>query len=366
MRKYQLINKINRKFTLPLFGLFLLSCKNQLSKQEKESESTSKIEIYTQDTTVIKITEDYKKLFQELSLKDYIYFPKFKNSNPDEFTVINGIYGLRSLTENENTCDLAITWRIKEYTLLKGLESFDNVIVEYQSLRKIIDSIKPNEIDIEDFQLPTYNDIDCILEHYLCYHYWMLLNQLPKSKDFKQLLNHENKIWNDYCNKQEKTLDAFICSRIGSGLVSNSIELSFKKNLYNKRLNMILELYFVLIDTDYTPKQIYKSLENQFFEKEYNALLDVLKDTDFYSNCEYTKEEQREILLQEQEMWNNLMNIRNEVSKVLTGNVKSVYDNTTYHLQKQHLIELKNKYGEYGVTSSKCLKVLLTEDCSYR
>lgn len=60
------------------------------------------------------------------------------------------------------------------------------------------------------------------------------------------------------------------------------------------------------------------------------------------------------------------MNIRNEVSKVLTGNIKSVYDNATYHLQKQHLVELKNEYGEYGVTSSKYLEVLLTEDCSYK
>ena len=191
------------RYYILLLGLFLLGCKNQPSKQDTTFDLGNRAVIQKQDTIEqIKITDDYKKLFQELSLKDYIYFPKFKNSNPDEFVVINGIYGLRMLTENEDTCDLTITWRIKEYAQLKGFGNFNDVIVEYQRLREIIDSIKPKKIDIEDFQL---NDIDCILEHYLCYHYWVLLNHLPKSKALEQLLNHENKIWNDYCNRQIKT-----------------------------------------------------------------------------------------------------------------------------------------------------------------
>lgn len=88
-------------------------------------------------------------------------------------------------------------------------------------------------------------------------------------------------------------------------------------------------------------------------------------DTDFYFNDEYSLEEQRYILLQEQEMWNNLMNIRNKISKHLTGNAKYVYNNATYHLQKQHLVELKNEYGEYGVTGAEYQKLLLTDSCSY-
>lgn len=179
------------KYYILLFGLFLLGCNNQPSKQKKESESITKIEIPVQDTTVIRITDNYKKLFQKLSLEDYIYLPKFKNSNSDEFAVINGIYGLRTITENEDTCDLAITWRIKEYAKLKGLGNFDNTKLEYQTLRKIIDSIKPKEIDFEDSQM---KNIDCILEHYLCYHYWVLLNCELKSKALGQLLSHENKV----------------------------------------------------------------------------------------------------------------------------------------------------------------------------
>ncbi|EOS17884.1 MULTISPECIES: hypothetical protein [Parabacteroides] len=351
------------RYYILLLGLFLLGCKNQPSKQDTTFDLGNRAVIQKQDTIEqIKITDDYKKLFQELSLKDYIYFPKFKNSNPDEFVVINGIYGLRMLTENEDTCDLTITWRIKEYAQLKGFGNFNDVIVEYQRLREIIDSIKPKKIDIEDFQL---NDIDCILEHYLCYHYWVLLNHLPKSKALEQLLNHENKIWNDYCNRQIKTLDAFICSRIGSGSICNSIILIFRKVLYNRRLNIILELYFALINEKYTPKQTYKPLENRIFEKEYNFFLKALLDTDFYFNDEYSLEEQRYILLQEQEMWNNLMNIRNKISKHLTGNAKYVYNNATYHLQKQHLVELKNEYGEYGVTGAEYQKLLLTDSCSY-
>lgn len=351
------------KYYILLFGLFLLGCNNQPSKQEKESESITKIEIPVQDTTVIRITDNYKKLFQELSLEDYIYLPKFKNSNSDEFAVINGIYGLRTITENEETCDLAITWRIKEYAKLKGLGNFDNTKLEYQTLREIIDSIKPKEIDFEDSQM---KDIDCILEHYLCYHYWGVLNHELKSKALEQLLTHENKVWNDYCNRQIKTLDAFICSHIGSGSICNSIILTFRKDLYNRRLNMILELYFALTDEMYISKKTYKPLENRIFEKEYNFFLKALSDTDFYSNDKYTLKEQRCILLQEQEMWNNLMNIRDEISKHLTGNIKYIYDNATYHLQKQHLVELKNEYGEYKITSSEYSNLLLTEEDSYK
>ena len=128
---------------------------------------------------------------------------------------------------------------------------------------------------------------------------------------------------------------------------------------------IILELYFALINEKYTPKQTYKPLENRIFEKEYNFFLKALLDTDFYFNDEYSLEEQRYILLQEQEMWNNLMNIRNKISKHLTGNAKYVYNNATYHLQKQHLVELKNEYGEYGVTGAEYQKLLLTDSCSY-
>ena len=60
------------------------------------------------------------------------------------------------------------------------------------------------------------------------------------------------------------------------------------------------------------------------------------------------------------------MNIRDKISKHLTGNIKYIYDNATYHLQKQHLVELKNEYGEYKITSSEYSNLLLTEEDSYK
>lgn len=59
------------------------------------------------------------------------------------------------------------------------------------------------------------------------------------------------------------------------------------------------------------------------------------------------------------------MQRREIVSRYLSGNVKSVYDNATYRLQKQHLIELKNEFDEYGCLSAEYGKLLLMDSCSY-
>lgn len=45
--------------------------------------------------------------------------------------------------------------------------------------------------------------------------------------------------------------------------------------------------------------------------------------------------------------------------------ITSVYENATYRLQKQHLIELKNEFDEYGCFGAEYGKLLLTDSCSY-
>ena len=52
---------IMRTYYIFLLAFCLLGCNNQPSKQKKESESITKIEIPVQDTTVIRITDNYKK-----------------------------------------------------------------------------------------------------------------------------------------------------------------------------------------------------------------------------------------------------------------------------------------------------------------
>ena len=106
-------------------------------------------------------------------------------------------------------------------------------------------------------------------------------------------------------------------------------------------------------------------LSEKYFEKEYLITTNLVQDTPIFTDRYYPLEQRMQIVQQEKKAWYELMESRNKVSQHLTSHIKFVYDNATYRLQKQHLVELKNEFNEYGVTSSEYQKLLLTDSCSY-
>lgn len=352
------------KYYIFLLALFLLGCKNQPSKQDTISDLGNEVVIQRQDTIgQIKITGDYELLFQKLSSQTYIQARDFAKSYPDEYKITNAVCGLSLLTDNSDTLNVIIDYWLNNYYERKGIIKETNTIEEYNQRSSIVNKLIIDINQMEELQDVIYNSlITSIYENYLCDYYLDRLIQLPKDYILHNTIEKEIDAWNRFYDSQSETLRVFI-SDIGSGVTRGSTFLYFKTSFYSRMKQSVLDLYWTLTNPTYTIKQKFIPLSEKYFEKEYLLTTNLVQDTTIFTDRYYPLEQRMQIVQQEKKAWYELMESRNKVSQYLTSHIKSVYDNATYRLQKQHLVELKN---EYGVTSAEYQKFLLTEDCSYK
>ena len=209
-----------------------------------------------------------------------------------------------------------------------------------------------------------YFHITSIYECYLYHHYLECLSQTIEEQEIRNTVAKEIVAWRNFYDSQSETLRIFL-SEIGSGVTRGSTFFSFKTSFYSRIKDSLLDLYWALTNPTYVIKSKFIPINEEYFEKEYLLMTDVIQDTTQFSDCYYPLEERLQIVQQEKKAWFELMQRREIVSRQLSGNVKSVYDNATYRLQKQHLIELKNEFDEYGCLSAEYGELLLTDSCSY-
>lgn len=348
------------KYFILLLGLCLLGCNNQLNKQDTLSNLEQQ---YTKEQ--ITITDNYELLFQRLSHETYVQANDFAKTYPDEYKMTNAILGLDMLTSSQDTLNLIIESWLDKYYTEKGISKKTNTIEEYHQRDSIINRFIIDVEQIDELQdILIYFHISSIYECYLYHHYLEYLLQTIEDKKLTNTVKDEVKAWKDFYNSQVETLGVFT-SDIGSGGTTASIFSNFKTSFYSKMKVSILDLYWALTNPTYVINSKFISINEKYFEKEYRLMTGIIQDTTQFSDCYYPLEERLQIVQQEKKAWFELMQRRKIVSRHLSGNVKSVYDNATYRLQKQHLIELKNEFDEYGCFSAEYGKLLLTDSCSY-
>lgn len=358
-----------------------IGCKNQSSKQKIISDLEKEIVIQFQDTksdlenvnviqpqdTIeeIKIIDDYKLLFQRLSSQTYIQARSFAEEYSDEYKITNAVYGLSLLTDNSDTINVIIDCWLSNYYEIKGITKETNTINEYNQRSNIVNKFIINMDQMEEVQdIVCYYKISSIYENYLCKYYLDKLVLFPKNYKLENAIEKEIEAWNKFYDSQSETLRVFI-SDIGSGVTRASTFLSFKTSFYSKMKQSVLDLYWALTNQNHEIRKRFVPISQMYFENEYQLTSNLMQDsTMFYDNF-YSSDQRIKIVQQEKRDWYELMRSRNKVSQHLTNHIKFVYDNATYRLQKQHLVEIKNEFGEYGVTSSEYQKFLLTDSCSY-
>ncbi len=305
----------------------------------------------------------YPKIFQLLYEENNINFPQFKKKHVDEWNVLNDVYRLRLLTNDEDTCEIAITIRIDEYMQLNKRSFSSNVVLQYDELKRLTEQLTPDWEEANDqIGCNTLASIAAIWEHYIYYHYRQKLSSTIIDSTLKNAIDKENTLWDNFFEKQKNVLDTlYEASAYSSQSMTYS---SFYNEKYSRRLSSIIELYFAIQVNNYKPKEIFKAIADERIKQEYIALNKDIQTKKTNENF-YTKEEQTQCLQNEAQAWFAWMDAREQVSYLLKGNVKHAYNNATYRLQKQHLIQLKNEFGHYGINSNQWTKAFLNENCSY-
>lgn len=342
-----------KKYYILLLGLCLIACNNQESKQSGYEKQ-------------IEITDDYDLLFQELSSETYIKADTFSMEHPNEYKMANAVFGLQRLTTNPDTLHLIIGSWVNKYYKKKGIVEKENTMEEYHQRDSIVNSFIIDTEQIDDFQdVYYYADMQSIWEDYLFNYYLKKLCFVLADNGLQNAFKKEMIAWKNLYESQVKTLDVFT-DDIGSRDTRDFMFSNFKSAFYQRMKNSVLDFYWVLTNSDYSIKEEFLPLKKTFFEEEYGTSIAYVQDTTVFTDGSYSLEQRTEIVKQEETSWYELMDKRDKVSSLLVGQVKTAYDNSTYHLQKLHLIELKNEFDEYGYSSAEYSTYILDEDCSYK
>lgn len=340
------------KYCILLLGLCLVACNSQESKQSGDEKK-------------IEITGDYDFLFQELSTETYIKADTFSMVHPEEYKMTNAVLGLQGLTSNPDTLHSIIDSWMDKYYKKKGIVKKENTIEEYNQRDSVVNSFCIDIDQIDEFQdILYYYEIQSIWEDYMYFHYLGKLLYELKDANLKNAFKKELTAWKNLYDSQVRTLEVFT-SDIGSRDTRDFMFSNFKTSFYTRMKESLLDLYWALTDSGYSIQQEFVPLEKTYFEREYQVTTQLVQDTTMFMDDYHNLEQRTQIVQQEKIVWYELMDRREDVSSLLLGQVKSVYDNATYRLQKQHLIELKNEFDEYGYSSAEYSDYILKEDCSY-
>ena len=187
MKRDQLIKKINSIIILLLFGLCLLGCNNQSSKQDTLSN------LEQQDTIEqITLTDNHELLFQRLSHETYVQANDFAKMYPDEYKMTNAILGLDMLTSSQDTLNLIIESWLDKYYTAKGISEKTNTIEEYYQRDSIINGFIIDVEQIDELQdILIYFHITSIYECYLSHHYLECLSQTIEEQELRNTLTKE-------------------------------------------------------------------------------------------------------------------------------------------------------------------------------
>lgn len=134
-----------------------------------------------------------------------------------------------------------------------------------------------------------------------------------------------------------------------------------------RRHSVLLQLYTTLINENYT-YDVYKPITSKRFAKQYSYLANEMKSNrDYYEEhyWSYDKVKAEKSIRNLSLSWNSYMNLRKKISDKFSGKVKHAFDNGTYLMQKQHLIDLLNCYGNYDAISPLNYEKLLRDTCTY-
>ena len=338
-----------KKYYILLLGL-LIACNNQKFTDKSENR--------------IELTEDYNLLFQELSAETCVKANTFSMEHPDEYKMANAVLGLQRLTTNPDTLYLIINSWMDKYYKKKGIVEKENTMEKYHQRDSIVNSFIIDIEQIDDFQdVYYYADLQSIWKDYLFNYYLKKLHSVLEDNELQNAFKEEMIAWKNLYNNQVKTLDVFT-SDIGSRDTRDFIFSNFKSSFYQRMKTSILDFYWILTNPNYSMKEKHLPLKEKYFDVEYENTLCFVENPTIFSSNSYDVEQRKKIVEQEKIAWEELMKKRNKVSSLLVGQVKTVYDNSTYHLQKLHLIELKNEFADYGFTSAEYADYLLKEDCT--
>lgn len=180
--------------------------------------------------------------------------------------------------------------------------------------------------------------------------YERLLNALPK---YRKEFQKEKVAWEKY---QKAVREVAGCEDHGSSTpMYVTAVLSQATKIRGISLhNMYLHTQGKDISTSMT------KITPAMIEEAYSAYIKAVGEDEYIEQ----KAKYQESLRKEHKCWDELLECRKEISQILTGEIKNVYDISTNQMLRTKLYQLKNQNRDLGLTSGEIMKCALPENCS--
>ena len=177
-----------------------------------------------------------------------------------------------------------------------------------------------------------------------------LLSALPQ---YREIFDKEKKNWEKYqkvvremanCEDHGSSTSMFIDDMLNQGISLR--EASFRNLQLHLRGKSVL-----FSKTTFTPEMISNA---------YSAFIKAVGDDDYNR----FRAKYQEKLRKEQQLWDEWMRYRNQVSQKLPKEIKSVYEKCTNQMMRTKLIYLKNQNQGLGMIGSEVVGCILPENCT--
>ena len=237
-----------------------------------------------------------------------------------------------------------LLWRLNE--LMPAESSFDGEVQRYRYFCLQIDSLESCLPELGPQQ--EMND-----GAYMCADLADLTAQIYSSRlrqalpSLCSVLEQEEAAYCAFNKAAQNSFDKCSMSpyQIYNGSASALAYAEFAEDIAKLRYQALIPFYLFVTDPENAPKDsIHQHISNRLVLDEYTAFTESIVREEEGS---YPIKEQRSSLIDAKEAWTEWLKARSDVSKLLSGEGKKVWDNCTNNLKRSHLRTLKDRYNYY-------------------
>lgn len=268
---------------------------------------------------------DYQLALEEISAYTDQYFEK-KESGPNA----------------EAPLPEAVLWRLNQASPT-SIAIGASEQVRYDALCNLI-SLTTNGYGDTQAQMNFTAGSHLLLYEYLIMYYQNRLLTFDISPNLKVALRKEFEMEAKYINQLTDFYSIVLVGGAWYSMLPMEIAYYLHSFAWNY-VNNLVQFYCCYSDKSYNFKPVEMVNRTDSIAQAYK----YFKFEDFYREC--TLEDQNRVLNENRADWNNFMDARNEVSKLLSGKAKLLYDDGTKRLEKDQLKRLikQRNYWEDAV-----------------
>lgn len=264
-------------------------------------------------------------------------------------------------TENKDSAFRVIENKVYSYIKEHELDYSANTLAGYDMWDSITNNL------YSPFNYTHSSDADWernengIIE-YLNWHLIQIAEQLIGDSNITKAMAEERVLTEMLLSAQYKWFEVhFDTVTNNTGYLIKYYKL--EKEMIRLQNHYLKDLLGVLTDSDYIIAQPHGAITDELIKAEY-AYIERERIPYYQDEERYDEKADRQAFKVEIEAWDSLMSKRVEISNLINGRIKKVFDVATYRLKFNRLRQLKNEFEAYD--SLPCDKeILLSDSCTY-